>query len=213
MNKVLEDISKIGILPVVVLEETKDAKPLAKALCSGGLPCAEVTFRTAAAKECISIMRKEFPEMLVGAGTVLTVEQVDEALEAGAQFIISPGFDEDVVKHCLEKNVPVTPGTCTPSDVQKCYRLGLDVVKFFPAEAAGGLKMIKSIAAPYTQMKFIPTGGINANNMKDYLEYDRILAIGGSWMVKGDLVAEGKFDEIKSLVEEAVELVAKIRGK
>ena len=138
---------------------------------------------------------------------------MDEALEAGAQFIISPGFDEDVVKHCIEKNVPVTPGTCTPSDVQKCYRLGLDVVKFFPAEAAGGLKMIKSIAAPYTQMKFIPTGGINANNMKDYLEYDRILAIGGSWMVKGDLVAEGKFDEIKSLVEEAVELVAKIRGK
>ena len=213
MNKVLEKISKICILPVVVLEDAKDAKPLAKALCAGGLPCAEVTFRTAAAKECISIMRKEFPEMLVGAGTVLTVEQVDEALEAGAQFIISPGFDEDVVKHCIEKNVPVTPGTCTPSDVQKCYKLGLDVVKFFPAEAAGGLKMIKSIAAPYTQMKFIPTGGINANNMKDYLEYDRILAIGGSWMVKGDLVAEGKFDEIKSLVEEAVELVAKIRGK
>lgn len=213
MNKVLEEISKIGILPVVVLEDAKDAKPLAKALCAGGLPCAEVTFRTAAAKECISIMRKEFPDMLVGAGTVLTVEQVDEALEAGAQFIISPGFDEDVVKHCLEKNVPVTPGTCTPSDVQKCYRLGLDVVKFFPAEAAGGLKMIKSIAAPYTQMKFIPTGGINANNMKDYLEYNRILAIGGSWMVKDNLVKEGKFEEIKSLVEEAVELVAQIRGK
>ena len=213
MNKVLEEISKIGILPVVVLEDAKDAKPLAQALCAGGLPCAEVTFRTAAAKECISIMRKEFPDMLVGAGTVLTVEQVDEALEAGAQFIISPGFDEDVVKHCLEKNVPVTPGTCTPSDVQKCYRLGLDVVKFFPAEAAGGLKMIKSIAAPYTQMKFIPTGGINANNMKDYLEYNRILAIGGSWMVKDNLVKEGKFDEIKSLVEEAVELVAQIRGK
>lgn len=213
MNKVLEEISKIGILPVVVLEETKDAKPLAKALCAGGLPCAEVTFRTAAAKESIAIMRKEFPEMLVGAGTVLTVEQVDEALEAGAQFVISPGFDEDVVKHCIEKNVPVTPGTCTPSDVQKCYRLGLDVVKFFPAEAAGGLKMIKSIAAPYTQMKFIPTGGVNAKNLDSYLSCDKIVACGGSWMVKGDLVAEGKFDEIKSLVEEAVELVAKIRGK
>ena len=171
MNKVLEKISKIGILPVVVLEDAKDAKPLAKALCAGGLPCAEVTFRTAAAKESIAIMRKDFPEMLVGAGTVLTVEQVDEALEAGAQFIISPGFDEDVVKHCLEKNVPVTPGTCTPSDVQKCYRLGLDVVKFFPAEATGGLKMIKSIAAPYTQMKFIPTGGIQCE------QYERLLRI------------------------------------
>ena len=203
MNKVLEEISKIGILPVVVLEDAKDAKPLAHALCAGGLPCAEVTFRTAAAKE--------FPEMLVGAGTVLTVEQVDEALEAGAQFIISPGFDEDVVKHCIEKNVPVTPGTCTPSDVQKCYRLGLDVVKFFPAEAAGGLKMIKSIAAPYTQMKFIPTGGINANNMKDYLEYDRILAIGGSWMVKGDIIKSGDFDKVEALTRQAVEKLREVR--
>ncbi len=180
MNKVLEEISKIGILPVVVLEETKDAKPLAKALCAGGLPCAEVTFRTAAAKESIAIMRKEFPEMLVGAGTVLTVEQVDEALEAGAQFIISPGFDEDVVK-------------------------------FFPAEAAGGLKMIKSIAAPYTQMKFIPTGGINANNMKDYLEYDRILAIGGSWMVKGDLIKNGEFDKVEAMTRQAVEKLREVR--
>ena len=184
---------------------------MAKALCAGGLPCAEVTFRTAAAKESIAIMRKEFPEMLVGAGTVLTVEQVDEALEAGAQFIISPGFDEDVVKHCIEKNVPVTPGTCTPSDVQKCYRLGLDVVKFFPAEAAGGLKMIKSIAAPYTQMKFIPTGGINANNMKDYLEYDRILAIGGSWMVKGDLIKNGEFDKVEAMTKEAVAKLREVR--
>lgn len=211
MNKVLEEISKIGILPVVVLEDAKDAKPLAHALCAGGLPCAEVTFRTAAAKESIAIMRKEFPKMLVGAGTVLTVEQVDEALEAGAQFIISPGFDEDVVKRCIEKNVPVTPGTCTPSDVQKCYRLRLDVVKFFPAEAAGGLKMIKSIAAPYTQMKFIPTGGINANNMKDYLEYDRILAIGGSWMVKGDIIKSGDFDKVEALTRQAVEKLREVR--
>ncbi len=212
MNKVLEDISKIGILPVVVLEDAKDAKALGKALCDGGLPCAEVTFRTEAAKESIEILRKEFPEMYVGAGTVLTIEQVDQALEAGAQFIISPGFDEKVVKYCLEKNVPVTPGTCTPSDVQKCYQLGLDVVKFFPAEAAGGLKMIKSIAAPYPQMKFIPTGGINANNMTEYLEYDRILAIGGSWMVKNDFIKNGQFDQIENLTKEAVSKLKEVRS-
>lgn len=211
MNQILEKISEIGILPVVVLEDAKDAKPLAKALCNGGLPCAEVTFRTKAAKESIQIMRKEFPDMLVGAGTVLSVEQVDEALEAGAQFIISPGFDEDVVKYCIEKNMPVTPGTCTPSDVQKCYRLGLDVVKFFPAQAAGGLKMIKSIAAPYTQMKFIPTGGINVDNMKEYLEYDRILAIGGSWMVKSDLIQNGDFDQIETLTAKAVQALKEVR--
>lgn len=140
MNKVLEEISKIGILPVVVLEDAKDAKPLAQALCAGGLPCAEVTFRTAAAKESIAIMRKEFPEMLVGAGTVLTVEQVDEALEAGAQFIISPGFDEDVVQHCIEKNVPVTPGTCTPSDVQKCYRIRFGCSKILPCRSSRWIK-------------------------------------------------------------------------
>ena len=211
MNTISKKIQEIGGVPVVVLNDAKDAKPLAKALCEGGLPCAEVTFRTEAAEESIRLMTESYPDMFVGAGTVLTVEQVDEALEAGAQFIISPGFDEDVVKHCIEKNVPVTPGTCTPSDVQKCYRLGLDVVKFFPAEAAGGLKMIKSIAAPYTQMKFIPTGGINANNMKDYLEYNRILAIGGSWMVKGDLIKNGEFDKVEAMTKEAVAKLKEVR--
>ena len=213
MNKVLEEISKIGILPVVVLEDTKDAKPLAKALCAGGLPCAEVTFRTAAAKECISIMRKEFPEMLVGAGTVLTVEQVDRAVNAGAKFIVSPGFDPEIVDYCLEKNIPIYPGCITPSEIAQAVKRGLEVVKFFPAEQFGGVSTIKALAAPYVGVKFMPTGGVNAKNLENYLSCDKIVACGGSWMVKGDLVKEGKFDEIKSLVEEAVELVAQIRGK
>lgn len=204
MNEVLEKISRIGIVPVVVLDDAKDAKPLAEALIKGGLPCAEVTFRTAAAEESIRIMASEFPEMLVGAGTVLTTEQVDRAVNAGAKFIVSPGLNPKVVKYCIEKGVPVTPGTANPSDVEAAIELGLDVVKFFPAEAVGGLNMIKSMAAPYTQMKFMPTGGINAKNICDYLAFDKIIACGGSWMVNKALVAEGKFDEIQALTEEAV---------
>ena len=204
MNEVLEKISKIGIVPVVVLDDAKDAKPLAEALIKGGLPCAEVTFRTAAAEESIRIMAGEFPEMLVGAGTVLTTEQVDRAVNAGAKFIVSPGLNPKIVKYCIDKGVPVTPGTSNPSDVEQAIELGLEVVKFFPAEAAGGLNMIKSMAAPYTQMKFMPTGGITAKNICEYLAFDKIIACGGSWMVKKDLVAAGKYDEIQALTEEAV---------
>lgn len=204
MNQVLEQISKIGIVPVVVLDDARDAKPLAEALIKGGLPCAEVTFRTAAAEESIRIMTDSFPQMLVGAGTVLTTEQVDRAVNAGAGFIVSPGLNPRIVKYCMEKGIPVTPGTSNPSDVEQAIELGLDVVKFFPAEAAGGLNMIKSMAAPYTQMKFMPTGGINAKNICDYLAFDKIIACGGSWMVKKELVAAGKFDEIQTLTEEAV---------
>ncbi|EOS35631.1 2-dehydro-3-deoxyphosphogluconate aldolase/4-hydroxy-2-oxoglutarate aldolase [Lachnospiraceae bacterium A4] len=204
MNEVLEKISKVGIVPVVVLDDAKDAKPLAEALIKGGLPCAEVTFRTAAAEESIRIMASEFPEMLVGAGTVLTTEQVDRAVNAGAKFIVSPGLNPKVVKHCIDKGVPVTPGTSNPSDVEQAIELGLEVVKFFPAEAAGGLNMIKSMAAPYTQMKFMPTGGITAKNICEYLAFDKIIACGGSWMVKKDLVTAGKYDEIQALTEEAV---------
>lgn len=211
MNEVLKKIQEIGILPVVVLEDAKDAKPLANALCEGGLPLAEVTFRTSAAKESIEIMSSQFPDMLVGAGTVLSVEQVKEAVKAGAKFIVSPGFDDEVVNYCLENNIPVTPGTCTPSDVQKCYKLGLEVVKFFPAEPSGGLNMIKAIAAPYTTIKFIPTGGIDLNNMSNYLSYEKIFAIGGSWMVKGSLVKNGEFDKIKQMTKEAVERVKEVR--
>lgn len=211
MNEVLKKIQEIGILPVVVLEDAKDAKPLANALCEGELPLAEVTFRTSAAKESIEIMSSQFPDMLVGAGTVLSVEQVKEAIKAGAKFIVSPGFDDEVVNYCLENNIPVTPGTCTPSDVQKCYKLGLEVVKFFPAEPSGGLNMIKAIAAPYTTIKFIPTGGIDLNNMSNYLSYEKIFAIGGSWMVKGSLVKNGEFDKIKQMTKEAVERVKEVR--
>lgn len=212
MNDVLKKISEVGILPVVVLDDAKDATKLAKALIEGGLPCAEVTFRTDAAEESIKLIAAEYPDMLVGAGTVLSVEQVKRAVNAGAKFIVSPGFDEEVVKYCLDNNIPVTPGVCTPSDVQKGYKLGLDVLKFFPAEPSGGLSMIKAIAAPYTMMKFIPTGGINENNMEDYVKYDRILAIGGSWMVKSSLIKNGEFDKIKDMTAVAVNRVKEIRG-
>ena len=209
---IFEQFSKIGIIPVVVLDDAKDAEPLARALCEGGLPCAEVTFRTAAAAESIRIMSEKFPEMLVGAGTVLTTAQVDEAIACGAKFIVSPGLKPTVVQYCLDKGIPVTPGTQTPSDIEKAIELGLDVVKFFPAEPAGGLSMIKAVAAPYVGLRFMPTGGISAKNVRDYLAYDRIIACGGSWMVKGDLGKAGKFDEIKALVSEAAAIVREVRG-
>ena len=209
---IFEQFSKIGIIPVVVLDDAKDAEPLARALCEGGLPCAEVTFRTAAAAESIRIMSEKFPEMLVGVGTVLTTAQVDEAIACGAKFIVSPGLNPTVVQYCLDKGIPVTPGTQTPSDMEKAIELGLDVVKFFPAEPAGGLSMIKAVAAPYVGLRFMPTGGISAKNVRDYLAYDRIIACGGSWMVKGDLVKAGKFDEIKALVSEAAAIVREVRG-
>lgn len=213
MNKVLEQIQKLGIVPVVVLDDAKDALPLAKALCDGGLPCAEVTFRTEAAEESIRIMSENFPEMLVGAGTVLTTEQVDRAVAAGAKFIVSPGLNPRIVKYCVEKGILITPGTTNPSDIEQALENGLEVVKFFPAEPAGGLKMIKAMAAPYTTVKFMPTGGINANNVRDYLAYDRIIACGGSWMVKNELVREGNFEKITELVKEAVDIVKEARNK
>lgn len=212
MNKVLEQFQKLGVIPVVVIDDAKDAAPLAKALVEGGLPCAEVTFRTAAAEEAIRIMCREYPEMLVGAGTVLTIEQVDRAVAAGAKFIVSPGINPKVVDYCVKKNIPITPGTCNPSNVETALEFGLDVVKFFPAEPAGGLKYIKAIAAPYVGMKFMPTGGINEKNVRDYLAYDRILACGGSWMVKGDLIKAGDFEKIKELTAEAVQIVKEVRG-
>ncbi len=204
MNETLVKLSQIGIVPVVALNRIEDARPLAKALCDGGLPCAEVTFRTDCAEEAIRIMATEFPEMFIGAGTVLTTDQVDRAVNAGAKFIVSPGLNPEVVKYCVEKNIPVTPGCANPSDIEQALSFGLDVVKIFPAEAIGGLKLIKSMAAPYVNMKFMPTGGINAKNLNDYLAFDRIIACGGSWMVSGDLINAGKFDEITSLTREAV---------
>lgn len=207
MNEVLTKIGKIGIVPVVALDRAEDALPLGKALMIGGIPCAEVTFRTAAAKEAISIMTSNFPDMLVGAGTVLTCKQVDEAVEAGAKFIVSPGLNPEVVKYCVDKGIPVTPGVATPSEVEQAIGLGLDVVKFFPAEAAGGLPMIKAMSAPYTSMKFMPTGGINKDNIATYLAFNKVLACGGSFMVDKKLIAAGRFDEVTRLSREAVDAV------
>ena len=212
MNEVLEKLGQYGIVPVVVLNDSKDAAPLADALCDGGLACAEVTFRTEAAADSIRIMTEKHPEMLVGAGTVLTTKQVDEAVKAGARFIVSPGLNPTVVKYCIEKNIPITPGVVTPSEMEQAIKLGLNLVKFFPAEPSGGLAMINAVAAPYTMLKFMPTGGINPDNVKDYLNSDKIFACGGSWMVKGNLINDGNFDKIKELTKEAVNIVKEIRG-
>ena len=210
-DAVFQKFEEVGIIPVVVLNDAKDAEPLGKALMEGGLPAAEVTFRTAAAEESIRIMAEKFPDMLVGAGTVLTTDQVDRAVAAGAKFIVAPGLDEEVVKYCLSKDIPVCPGTQTASEMMTALKLGLTRVKFFPAENAGGLKMIKAIGAALTALKFMPTGGINAENVVEYLKSDKIFCC-GSWMVKGDLIKAGEFDKIRSLVAEAAEIVKKNRA-
>lgn len=206
-----EQLQKFGVVPVVVLNEVKDALPLAKALIEGGLPCAEVTFRTEAAEESIRQMAAEYPEMLVGAGTVLTIEQVDRAVNAGAKFIVSPGFDPEVVDYCLSREIPIFPGCVTPSEVAQAVKRGLKVVKFFPAEQFGGVSTIKALAAPYTMVRFMPTGGVSAKNLKDYLSCDKIIACGGSWMVKGDMIKAGEFDKICEMTKEAVALAKEIR--
>ena len=211
MNTTLKKLGQFGVVPVVVLNDVKDAKPLAKALCDGGLACAEVTFRTDAAEESIRIMTEAYPEMVVGAGTILTTEQADRAIAAGASFIVTPGFDAEIVKHCIAKNIPITPGVVTPSELAQAYALGLRIVKFFPAEPSGGLPMIKALAAPYYMMQFMPTGGISAATLSDYLRYEKIFACGGSWMVKGDLIKSGDFNKITALTKEAVELVRSVR--
>lgn len=205
MKTIEEQFYDYGVVPVVVLEDAKDALPLAKALKEGGLPCAEVTFRTDAAAAAIKAMTENFPDMCVGAGTVLNAAQVDAAVEAGAQFIVSPGLNPKTVQYCLDKNVPITPGTSSPSDIEQAIELGLDVVKFFPAEQSGGLAKIKAMAAPYVNMKFMPTGGINAKNLTSYLDFNKIIACGGSWMVPGDLINAGEWDKIEQLTREAVQ--------
>ncbi len=205
MNAVLEKLSKIGIVPVVKIDRAEDAIPLAKALCAGGLPCAEVTFRTSAAAAAIKAMTDNFPEMCVGAGTVLNAAQVDAAVAAGAQFIVSPGLNPKTVQYCQENDIPITPGTSSPSDIEQAIELGLDVVKFFPAEQSGGLAKIKAMAAPYVNMKFMPTGGITAKNLTTYLDFNKIIACGGSWMVPGDLINAGEWDKIEQLTREAVQ--------
>lgn len=211
-EEILSKIKETGIVPVVVLEDAKDAAPLGEALLEGGLPCAEVTFRTSCAEEAIRIMSSEYPELLVGAGTVLTAEQVDCAVGAGAKFVVSPGFNPEVVDYCMEKNILVLPGCVTPSEAAQAVKRGLGIVKFFPAEQFGGLATLKALAAPYVGLSFMPTGGIGPKNVREYLSYDRIIACGGSWMVKGDLIKAGDFQKITELTKEAAAIVREVRG-
>ena len=205
MNDVLKSIGAYGLVPVIMIEDANNAIPLALALKSGGLPVAEITFRTKEGEEAIARIAQEMPDMLVGAGTVLTCEQVDRAQAAGAKFIVSPGFNLTVVRHCLQIGIPVTPGVCTPSEMEQAIALGLDVVKFFPAEQSGGIAFIKAVSAPYPMLRFIPTGGISAKNLNDYLSFKKVIACGGSWMVKPELIAAGDFAEITRLTREAMQ--------
>ena len=203
-NNMMSELYSIGLIPVIKIENADDAVPLAKALIDGGLPAAEITFRTKCAAEAIKNITEAYPEMLVGAGTVLTTEQVDAAIAAGSKFLVSPGLNPKVTAYALSKGIPMLPGCSNPSDVEAALELGLSTVKFFPAEAAGGLKMLKAMAAPYGQLNFMPTGGINAENLLEYLKFDKIVACGGSFMVKDELVREKKWDEITALTKDAV---------
>jgi 2-dehydro-3-deoxyphosphogluconate aldolase/(4S)-4-hydroxy-2-oxoglutarate aldolase len=207
MNEILKKVGELGIVPVVKIDNAADAVNLGKALIEGGLPCAEITFRTAAAAEAISNISKAFPDMLVGAGTVLNIEQAQRAVDSGSKFIVSPGFNPKVVEYCVTNGIPITPGCSNPSDIEMALEFGLDVVKFFPAEAFGGLATLKAMSAPYGMMKFIPTGGIDAKILNDYLAFPKVLACGGSWMVKDELIKNGNFAEIARLTREAVSLM------
>lgn len=212
MQKISERIEKYGVVPVVVLEDAKDAVPLGQALCEGGIPCAEVTFRTEAAEDSIRRMKEAFPDMLVGAGTILSVEQADRAVKAGAEFIVSPGFDPEVVDECIRRKIPVFPGCVTPTEVTQAVKRGLQVVKFFPAEQYGGAATIRALSAPFSGIRFMPTGGVNPDNLKTYLSSDKIIACGGSWMVKSSMIREGDFEGIRRLTKEAADIVKMLRA-
>ena len=213
MDIISQHISDIGVVPVIKLNHPeRDAAPLADALCKGGVPVAEVTFRAAGAADAIRRMSETRPDMLVGAGTVLTTAQVDEAVTAGAKFIVTPGLDPDIVRYCQEKKVPVFPGCTTATDYHTAYKLGLEVLKFFPAEQSGGLSKIKAMSAPFPMFKVMPTGGISLKNLKEYLSCPVICACGGSYMVTADLIDTQKWDEITRLCEESVAIVKQVRG-
>jgi len=204
VDKIINKIGELGIVPVAKIEKAKDALPLGRALLDGDLPIAEIAFRTSAAEESIKILTKELPNLLVGAGTVLTVEQAKKAVSAGAKFIVSPGFNPRVVDYCMENSIPITPGINNPTQIEMALERGIEVVKYFPAEVSGGLPLLESMSAPYTGIKFIPTGGINLNNLCSYLSYNKVHACGGSWMVKAELISSGDFAEITRLTREAI---------
>ena len=205
MNSVLQRIYEIGIVPVIAFNSVDEAVPLCKALVAGGLPAAEVTFRTACAEDCIKKIHAEVPEMLLGAGTVLTEDQADRALAAGASFIVAPGFDPNVTKHVIDKGGLMMPGTCSAGEMQQAMNLGCDALKFFPAEANGGVAMLKNIGGALKTCKWMCTGGINAKNVNEYLAYDPIFAVGGTWMCKSDKIKAGAWDEITAMCKEAVD--------
>ncbi|MDI9597509.1 MAG: bifunctional 4-hydroxy-2-oxoglutarate aldolase/2-dehydro-3-deoxy-phosphogluconate aldolase [Atribacterota bacterium] len=204
MNDTLNNIRELGIIPVVKIDKAEDAVPLGKALLAGDLPVAEITFRTSAAEDAIKTLTDKIPEILVGAGTVLTIEQAQKAVKAGAKFIVSPGFNSKIVDFCLENNIPVTPGVNSPTQIEMALEKGLEVVKFFPAEASGGLPLLKALSGPFSEMKFIPTGGIEQTNFLSYLAHPQVLACGGSWMVKPDFISSGNFNRITEITREAV---------
>ena len=207
MNPVVQRVYEIGIIPVIAFNSVDEAVPLCKALVAGGLPAAEVTFRTACAEECIKKIHDEVPEMLLGAGTVLTEDQADRAMAAGASFIVAPGFDPNVTKHVMDKGGLMMPGTSTPGEMQQAMNLGCEAIKFFPAEANGGVAMLKNIGGALKTAKWMCTGGINAKNVNEYLAYDPIFAVGGTWMCKSDKIKAGAWDEITAMCKEAVDVM------
>ena len=213
MQNINKQISNIGVGPVIKLNNPeRDATPLAKALCEGGVPVAEVTFRAAGADKAIELMKQACPDMLVGAGTVLTTAQVDAAAKAGAEFIVTPGLDPDLVKYCQEIGMPIFPGCTTPTDYHTAYKLGLEVLKFFPAEQSGGLSKIKAMSAPFPMFKVMPTGGISLKNLKEYLSCPVICACGGSYMVTADLIDNQRWDEITELCRQSAQIVKEARN-
>lgn len=203
----IEIIKQKKIVPVIVIEDVSKVEPLGNALINGNLPIAEVTFRTKAAKKAIKTFSEKFPEILTGAGTVLTTEQVDEAVNAGAKFIVAPGFNPRIVDYCIKKNITIVPGVNSPTLIELGLEKGLSIFKYFPAEASGGLKMLKAMSAPYGDIEFMPTGGINQQNILEYLSFNKVIACGGSWMVKKDLINNNKFDEIQTLCKQAVDSI------
>ncbi len=206
-------ISEIGVVPVIKLSNPeRDAAPLAKALCAGGIPVAEVTFRAAGADTAIRLMKEACPEILVGAGTVLTTEHIDKAIAAGAEFIVTPGFDPELCAYCAKKGITIYPGCTTPTDYHAALKFGLKVLKFFPAEQSGGLAKIKAMSAPFPMFKVMPTGGISLKNLKEYLSCPVICACGGSYMVTAELIEGGKWDEITELCQKSVEIVKEARN-